>query len=256
MKKIHYILIGLFSYLFFTLGNIPAAKIVSLAEQNMQLPVKLYGVQGSIWNGSASKAILPGQPEISNLEWSINPASLLLAKLGGEVKATVKNQNIVGNISINAFGEISASSLRARIEAPVMQQLLQLPLGELGGIFNINIESLQLKPEGLPLITGKLKWKNAKLTLIDTVNLGFIDLDIQTDDDNQLVLKISSKKGQLKLDGKASIDSNKMYDIDLRITPEKKANQQLRQSIAMFARRQSNGSYLLKRKGNLQQIGF
>lgn len=256
MKKRYYILTAIISYLFFTLGNVPAAKVISLVEKNTRIPAKIYGVQGSLWNGTADKVIMQGQPSIDNLQWSINPASLLLARLNGEIKAQVKEQNIIGNISVSAAGTLSASDVRARINADVMQELIQLPLGELDGIFTVNIESLELKPEGLPDITAQVNWKNAKLTLAETVDLGNIVLTVKPGDDNQLKAKISNKSGQLLIDGKANVDGKKLYTVDLRMTPEKNATNNIRQSLAMFARRQTDGSYLLKRKGRLQELGL
>jgi len=256
MKKRYYILIATLSYLFFTLGNVPAAKVISLAKNNTQLPVSLYGVQGSIWNGSAEKIIAPGQPAIDNVKWDINPAMLLLAQVSGEVNGSIKNQNIIGNVSLSAGGTLSASDVRARIEAPVIQELIKMPLGELGGVFNINIKSFEATREGLPKINANIKWKNAQLTLLETVELGFIDLNLSTNENDHLVANISNKKGQLLLDGKALLDNEKAYDLNLRITPESNANNNIRQSVGMIAKRQSDGSYLLKRKGNLRELGL
>lgn len=256
MKTRYYILIAVLSYLFFTLSNIPAAKVITLTEQYTQLPVKLYGVHGSLWNGGAEKAILKDMPPIDNIQWSINPAMLLLAQLNAEIKASIKSQNLIGNINISALGSISASDIRARIDASVMQELIQMPLGELGGNFNVNIEELELRQEGLPMIKGNLKWKNAKLTIVETVDLGFIDLLVSTNDNEQLTAKISNKKGMLLLDGSANLDDNKAYSINLRLTPDANATDSIRQSITMFAKRQTDGSYLVKRKGNLRDLGL
>ncbi|RDH82428.1 MAG: hypothetical protein DIZ80_09040 [endosymbiont of Galathealinum brachiosum] len=256
MKKRYYIIITVLSYLFFTLSNVPAAKVISLAEEYTQLPVKLYGVHGSLWNGSAEKIILKGKPPVDNIQWSINPAMLLLAQLNAEVKASIKNQNLIGDINISALGNISASDIRARIDAPVMQELIQMPLGELGGTFNINIESLQLKQKALPIVKGSLKWKNAKLTIVETVDLGFVDLLIDTNDNEQLTAKVANKKGQILLDGSASLDNNKAYNLNLRLTPDVNATDSIRQSITMFSKRQTDGSFLVKRKGNLRDLGL
>jgi len=131
-----------------------------------------------------------------------------------------------------------------------------MPLGELGGIFNINIKSFEATQEGLPKINANIKWENAQLTLLETVELGFIDLNLSTNEKNQLLATISNTKGQLLLDGKAQLDSSKAYDLNLRITPEKNADNNIRQSVGMIAKRQNDGSYLLKRKGNLRELGL
>jgi len=256
MKKRYYILVGILSYLFFTLGNIPAAKVISLVENNTAMPVKLYGVYGSLWAGGADKAIIKGQPPMDNLQWSINPAFLLLAQLNGEVKTSIKQQNIIGNINIGPSGNIQASDIRARITAPVVQELLQLPLGELGGVFNIDIDTLEFSQDSLPIMNGTLNWKNAKITLLETVELGNIDLLVSPGENDQLIATIKNRQGQLKLDGNANINKQKMYSINLRITPEENASDNTRQSLKMFARRQTDGSYQLKRKGNLQEFGI
>jgi type II secretion system (T2SS) protein N len=256
MKKRYYILTAVLSYIFFTLGNVPAAKVISLAQKNTKLPIKLYAIHGSLWEGGAEKAVIPGNPPVDNIEWSINPAMLLLAQLNGEVKGSIKSQNITGNISVSALGTISASDIRARIDAPVIQELAQMPLGELGGVFNINITSLEMQSEGLPIVDATVEWKNAKLTFMETVDLGLVNLSVSNGDNNQLIAKLSNTKGQLLIDGKAKIDDKKAYDLNLNITPEKNAGNNIRQSLTLFAKRQSDGRYLVKRKGNLRELGL
>ena len=256
MKKRYYILTAIVSYLVFTLGNVPAAKIISLIDKNTQMPAKLYGIQGSLWNGSADRLIMQGQPPVDNLQWSLHPASLLLAQISSEVKAQIKGQNIIGDVSVSATGTLQASDVRARIKADVMQELIQLPLGELGGIFIINIESLNLQPEGLPEVIAELNWKQASLTLAETVDLGNVLLTVEPKDDKQLLAKVSNKKGQILIDGNITVDEKKMYTLDIRFTPEKSATKNILQSLKMFARRQTDGSYQLKRKGNLQEFGI
>jgi len=256
MKKRYYILIAILSYLFFTLANIPAAKVVTLLESNVSIPAKFYGVYGSLWNGGAEKVLIQGQPPVDQLQWSLNPASLLLATLNADIKASIKEQNIIGNLSLSATGTFSASDIRARIDAGVMQELAQMPIGELGGVFNINIESMQLDADKLPIINADINWKNATLTLVESVDLGHVNILIKPDDDDKLAATITNKQGQLTLDGKTSVDNKKSYSVDLRITPEKNATDNIRQSLAMFSRRQTDGSYLLKRNGNLNEFGL
>lgn len=256
MKTRYYILTAIFSYLFFTLGSVPADKLIALLETNNAMPIKLYGVYGSLWNGGAEQARIPGKPPLTHLQWSINPAALLLARISGEVKTSINQQNIIADLSINALGTIRASDIRARVDAKVVQNLLRLPMGELAGSFNINIESLQLQPPALPIIRGRIKWQNAKFTLMEPVKLGHIQLDISPLDNNGLKATINSAKGQLSIKGRASVDEKKQYKLELSLIPEDSASPNIRQSLGMFARRQTDGSYLLKRNGNLTEFGL
>jgi len=256
IKKRHYILLAVLSYVFFTLSNVPASKVISLAEQQTSMPVKFYGVHGSLWNGGAQSLLISGQPPVDNLQWSINPLSLLLAKISSELSASIKNQNIVGNLSLSALGTLQASDVRARIDSTVMQELLLLPFGELDGVFNIDIRSAILSNDALPVIDASINWKNARLTVVDSVNLGQVDLHIQPTNDNKLSATLNNKQGELLLKGNAEVDADKAYSLDLLLTPQSNTPQSVTQSLGMFSRRQSNGSYQLKRKGNLSEFGI
>jgi len=256
IKTRYYILTAVLSYLFFMMSSLPASKLVSLAEDNKLITAKLYGVYGSLWSGGADQINIPKQPPITDFQWSLNPASLLLAKLSSEVSGNIKNQKFIGNISMNALGKVEATDVRARIDSPVMQELLQMPLGELGGVFNLNIESIILNDTPIPSITGTLKWNSAKLTIAETVDLGHINIAIKPNEANQLTATISNEKGQLSLDGTASVDDKKQYTLNLRITPEQNTSSDITQSLTFISRRQTDGSYLIKRKGNLREIGM
>lgn len=256
IKKRYIILLAVGSYLLFTLSMVPANKVLGLANSISPLPIKVYGVSGNLWNGRALQVISPGQPAIDNLHWSISPFQLLLARLSTDFNASINNQNITGNVSVNALGKLQGSDIRARIDGAVMQQLLRLPLGELGGSFNFNVDSVELKQNALPILDASISWKNASLTLMDTVNLGHIELIITPQDDGHLLASISNKQGDLQLSGNASVDAEKNYSINLRMTPQPSTARNIIQSLGMFSRRQADGSYLLNRKGNLREFGL
>ena len=256
MKQRYYVIIAVVSYLLFTLINTPAATVISLLEKNMQIPVKFYGVQGSIWNGQADSLLIQGQPPVSMLQWSLNPLSFLVASLSADIEAQIKQQKIIGNISIGARGNIEASNVRARLDAADVQQLISMPFGELAGDFNLEIKSLQWTGKGLPITSGRLNWKNAKLTMVESVNLGIVELNIEPGKEGELLATINNRNGDIRIEGKASLQSDKRYTVDLNFNPQNNASNNIKQSLAMFARRQSNGSYQLKKAGNLKQLGL
>ncbi len=256
MKTRYYILIVIFSYLFFALAKTPAATIIDLVKKNTNFPAKIYGIQGSIWNGQADTLTIPSQPHINNLKWSLNPLSFLLARLSADIEADIKKQKVSGSISISASGNISADNIHAKLKAEDVQQLIMMPLGELAGQFNLSINSLEWTGEGLPKTTGQIIWDNAKLTLAETVDLGQVKVNILPMIDNGLNIIIKNKRGMLNIDGNIEINNKKQYKLAVDFKPNKNASSNVAQSLAMFAKRQSNGSYRLKQNGNLNQLGF
>jgi len=255
MKHRYYIILAISSYLFFALASTPAAKVISLAQDNFNLPAKFYGVQGSIWNGRADNLLVQNH-RIDQLQWSLNPAALLLANISADIQASIKQQNIIGHVSVNLSGDIEAEDLRTTLSAEDVQQLIALPFGELGGKFVLNIESLTWSGEGIPNATGTIKWRQAKLTLVETVDLGQVLVKINPDDKNGLTIKIENKGGALSIDGNIALSDKKQYKLQLDFNPASNANANIKQSLAMFAKRQSNGSYRFKQNGNLNQLGL
>lgn len=256
MKQRHYIIIAIVSYLIFTLINTPAATVLSLVEDNMNIPVKFYGVQGSIWDGRSDRVMIQGQQPLDNLHWSINPLSLLLASLSADIQAQVQQQNIVGSIRLGPTGNLSGSDIRARLDASQVQQMLAMPFGELAGVFNIDIESLQWSGTGLPEARGTIEWQNAGLTIVESVDLGHVDMNIKPGKDGTLEATLKNRKGDLGIEGNASLADNNNYMVDVTFIPQNNARNSIKESLAMFARRQSNGSYRLRKSGNLKQLGL
>ncbi len=256
MKRRYYIVIALLSYLLFTLATIPAAPVFELAKKQARLPVTLYGIEGSLWNGTASSAIIPAQPPIEDLRWSLSPAALLLARLSAEVEGKFKQQPFIGHISLHANGELHASDVRSQLPATQVQALMALPLGELAGDFNLNIESLTWDGQGLPVTRAKVIWLNAAYTLAETVALGQVEISLSPAQDNDLKAIIKNKDGMISISGEAVVSSNKRFQVDLSFTPNNNTSDNIKQSLAMFARRQPNGSYRLKQTGNLRNFGL
>jgi general secretion pathway protein N len=255
MKPHYYILIAVCSYLFFVLAGTPAAKVIALANNNFNLPVKFHGVQGSVWNGQIDSLTVNSQ-RIEQIQWSINPAALLLASLTADIQANIKNQRLTGRISVNMNGNIQAKDVHTKISAAEVQQLIAMPLGELGGDFSLNIESLHWQGAGLPATTATIKWRNAKLTLVDSVDLGQMLINIRPDDKGGLAINMSNSGGVISIDGTIQLSDKKQYTLLINFKPSSHAKDNIKQSLAMFARRQSNGSYRLKQNGNLSQFGL
>ena len=256
MKKRHYILIAIFSYLFFALAKTPAATTISLLEKNINLPAKFYGVQGSIWNGQADAITIPSQPQIDNLKWTINPLSILLASLSADFEADIKNQKVSGHINVGASGSIEADNIHAQLQAKNLQKLLTLPMGELDGTFDISVDSLEWTGEGLPKTTGKITWNKAKLTLVEAVDLGQVNVDILPAKDDGINIIIKNKNGVLSVDGNIEVNNKKLFKLSIDFKTNKGASSNISQSLGMFAKRQSNGSYRFKQNGNLKQFGL
>jgi len=255
LKRRYFILIALISYIFFTLTNVPASKILTLLKSNIDIPARIYGVEGSLWQGSAQSIEIKSQPPLKNLNWSINPLALLLAQVSANIQTNIEQQSITGQISYSLIsGMLTADNIHTEIKAKALQKLIELPFGELNGNINADIKQLAFDGQKIQQLEGILRWNKAKFSLAETVSLGNIQIILNSDDAHNIIATLSNKGGQLKLEGKIKLQPNNNYQLDMKFTPDKKASGNIKQSLSLFAKRQSNGSYRLKQSGNLRNL--
>jgi hypothetical protein len=256
MKRWHIISVLLFSYIFFMAAGIPASRALNYLKKTHPLPVTLSGVNGSIWHGHARMFTVPGQPKLENLDWTINPLALFIARVNVGFSAEIQKQAISGDVSQHLIGgDLHASNISTKLPAKSLQQLAGIPFGELGGEFEIFLDNVYLNNGMMPLIDARIFWQNARITLAQAVNIGKVTINVSHDDANQTHISIENSGGEISLNGKASLGTDRNYQLTINMKP-KDATGDIAQSMKLFAQRQSDGSYLFKQSGNLRQLGY
>ncbi len=247
------ILIGLASYLLFLIAQAPASLLHHILPA--QSGVSISGLQGALWNGRASLVRIQ-QRQLTDVSWSFNGWRLFTGKLAADVEARFNNQPVSTQVAVTLTGAIQLSDTRAQLDATTVGELAQIPIAQLGGRFQIALEHVELARGAPPVASGMILWKQASVTVAETVSLGDVEIQLQDAGDPPLLAVISNRGGDIRLDGKASIKPNGDYQLQLSMTPTADSSDNVRNSLKMFARPQNDGSYLLTNNGNLKQLGL
>lgn len=256
MKRWHIISVLLFSYFFFLIANIPASRVLNYLHKSGSLPITFSGIKGSIWHGHADIFLIPGQPKLENINWSINPFALLAARLSANVDAELHKHPVSGHFSRHFIGgALYASDVTTKLPAKTLQQLMDLPFGELGGDVEIFLDHVNWQKDMMPLIEAHIFWQHAKLTLDQTVDMGQVNITVLPDDANQTHVTLSNTAGDLSITGEATLGTDHNYTLNITMKP-RDATGDVAQSLNMFAQRQADGNYRFKKNGNLRQLGF
>lgn len=256
MKRWHYITLAVVGYLFFVIATLPAATAYGWIKKAAPLPVNLYGLDGSLWNGHADTAVLQNQTRINQLDWSINPLALMLAKLSAGINGQIYQQAFSADVLLQRDGSLYVKNLYTRLPAKDVQQLIDIPFGEFGGQFEIDMTEVDWQAAGLQTASGNIQWNSASLSLGNTMELGNITMNIVTAEDNKITAGIKNSGGMLAIEGNISFDPAQNYNADIlfRIKPETPV--EVVQSLGMFAPRQADGGYRFRQAGNLRQLGL
>jgi general secretion pathway protein N len=254
MKKKYYILTAVIAYLLFLLITIPAQFVTRMISDNA--PVSMQGVSGTLWQGKAYLVSAGNNVQLYKTEWSFSPWKLLIGKLAADINTQYEGSDIQAELGLSFLGRYFVNDLTADVSANNVAQLANIPLAQLSGLISLDIEHAQWKPGQLPSATGEIRWKDATVTVTDTASLGNIAVTLGESEQQQLLADIKNQGGDIKIEGKLELVPETDYSLDIALTPLASANNNIKQSLGMFAKRQANGVYLFNKSGSLNQFGL
>ncbi len=163
-SRVLWIVVGLLAFVIFLLANLPATQVIG--RTTLPDNLAMSGVSGTIWNGRAQTVVANGLP-VDNLEWDVNPWSLLTGTLSMKVKAgDLRDATSIafkGPLSIDLFSFEHVEAEDFLLYLPVDRVLaeVQLPLPvNAGGRFRVQLDALSFGP-GCETLNGTGDWLNA-----------------------------------------------------------------------------------------------
>jgi general secretion pathway protein N len=253
MRTRHYILTGVVAYFVFLVATLPAASVIDLFRD--RLPVTINNISGSLWSGQAS-IIITNKLILNNAHWSFLPSRLLLAKVAIDVEADLNDNPLNTRLSVGLNGNLIVDGLTTTLGAAELASVVVLPLGELSGGFQLQINKATFQPGTVPRVDGTLDWYQAAVTVVETAELGNVSILMNGNDTSPLTASINNTGGQLILNGGLTTDETGQYMLKLTMKPNASATDNLINSLAMFAKKQRDGAFMLVNNGNLKQLGL
>ena len=254
MNKKHYFFITVFSYLLFLLATIPVGTVVKTINSNTSIDVR--GASGTIWSGQAISISINKTIHLDNTEWSFSAWKLLIGHATFQISSHYDNKTIKGEIGSSFLGQYFIDDFTAKMAAGKLAELANIPLVQLSGEITFNIDHAHWKKDTLPLAIGTITWDSATITVADTVSLGKITIALSENDEQLLNAEINSKGGDILVNGNAALIPEANYTADIKLSPTSSANGNIKNSLALFAKKQKNGDFLLKKTGQLNQLGL
>lgn len=251
MKTRTLIIAGLTSFLLTSLTQIPARLVTNLLPAN--LPIKLQGVSGSLWQGYANSLSAPNL-QLRDVEWDLQFAALFKGQLAAELRGQLaQGGKIDGLCSINALGNVQCSNLNvtdlpAQALSPYLQRLMVPPLR---GQFQASLDSLSWDRENLPQGSGRVEWQEAGVQLTPQ-NFGQYSAILSMDaDDNQQISLTSAPDAAFALDGQITVKPERQYQTNINIKPGQNTDPGIKQFLGFIGGKpQPDGSYRLEQQGS------
>lgn len=180
MKSVlRYVILGLVMYGVFVLGMVPASWVYSQVLQSRLGGVALYGVQGTVWQGSAT-LLTSRSAQLQNLHWDLHPWALLWGRMEAalhfDYQASPEKMVVGRSVTGNWYLHDAVLELPAQRLAP----LLRMPGAELGGNLALQLSSLTMKKGRVTAADGMMTWEKAALRKPLEVELGSFAINLET----------------------------------------------------------------------------
>jgi general secretion pathway protein N len=176
--------------------------------------LKLSGISGSIWRGSATQGDADGV-YLTDLRWSFRPLAMLTGQLEFATSGKPASGFLNADVGLGLGGRITLSDLTGAVSLTTLTGLF--PLAGIEGEVSLQFEKLVIK-DGMPVdAIGSAAVANLILRYLSPITLGDYRAEFQSGEDG-IVGSVESESGLLELAGSTiKLGTSGEYEIAGRI---------------------------------------
>ena len=216
-------------FILIVIKNVPAQWGLAVAN----VPLQMSGVSGTLWNGKAATVVVPlqqGSYALGEVEWQLNPLTLLSLKPCADLAARLESQLLTGTACGGLNGSVQLKNTQIAVPAKVAE-IFEVPL-EIDGEILVNIESLALANNQIEQISSSGSWADARFyNSTSWVSLGTLGFDLVEDGQGGIRADIYDIEGpiQVKLDSQFNLngDYNTEGQLQLRASAPREIGEML-----------------------------
>lgn len=223
---------------FSLLVNAPARLLARVLPQDQ---IIMQGFEGTLWRGSATRALIrlpAGFLHLGTVQWSLAPLSLLTLKPRVSLRSDWGSQNLEADLILKGTRDLVVQDLEARVDADLLRQFAPVALS---GFFSTQLQQLELR-DGLPYsASGRVVWENgAWMSPRGTVPLGSYALDVEQLPGETLIGTVVTLSGPLEARGGLQLEGRR-YQLDILASGGESLDDQLKQALSLLAKPTPDG---------------
>ena len=253
--NLKYALFGFLAYIVFLVSNLPADFVYAQWKNHFgsEVPVKLVQLEGSVWSGSAGKAIVNGQ-SFDSLTWSMNFLTLLLGIIELDWEFKVKDGYAKGVTGMSLLGGTYFHDVEAWLPLSQLQKLLKVEALRPGGAIDVKLANLKIEDQSIVTAQGDLAWHGAEMTLLGKVELGDLQVALEPAEEG-IKGVLSDQGGALQAEGIFTLKPDRSYEFTGAFGARSQSAELL-QALSSLGPPGRDGKFKVSRSGNLDQLGF
>jgi hypothetical protein len=230
-------------------ATLPAATAYRYAEPHLQ-PLRLQGVDGSLWNGRATQASAYALP-LGELRWTLEPGAALLLSARGQLALQGRDLNASTWLDATRH-RVLLREADARMPANILAPALDIPSLVLLGELDLKLAELELRDGLVHGARGLLRWRQAGVS--GAAEARFPDVEVQFSSPRPGVVegRVRDGGGALAAEGTILLEGERFNaEIRLHVRGE---DPQLAEALLYVGERLPDGGSLLRVEGTLRRL--
>ncbi len=197
--------------------------------------VILQGLQGTLWHGSASRAMLAtsaGYLQLGHVNWHLHPLSLLVFSPVITLESSWGAQKVNAVVRSYPSGNVDIEDLDGRFDAGLLERFV--PVRLLGSV-ELQLQRLEIRDQLPVAAEGRLVWQGGAWNSPQGPRqLGSYAMDVQTAQDGTLNGAVITLAGEVEAEGSASWLAG-AYKVDITLSGPGLQDPQLTQALQLMA---------------------
>lgn len=247
------IYLGVAAYLVFLLHALPASIFSRfiLPRIDRSHSVRLEGVHGSIWHGSAVDARLSNF-DLGKLEWNLHSWGLLLGKL--KLRLNFGQDDVQGNanVSIGMSRALSAEDVNLQLPAARLMPLFYGYPVSVSGMLKGNLVQIALERGRVINAQGRIVWQNAAIRAPQNLDLGDFLITLEPVNTGSKIVIKDQGRGPIQSNLTVYVQGNGQYRLKGWLKSRDPNQQAISETLRLFGRPDSSGHYWINFNGRLR----
>lgn len=227
----------------------PAALVYAQFRERLQ-PIRLHGIEGSLWQGTASQMAYAATP-LGPFAWKLTPFSLLSGKAQGELVLTGKQIQAKTDF-LATQGQLLLNDAHAEFPASQLAPVLDTPSLALLGNISVDVQQLKIEQGVVTKADGVMQWTELGVSGAAEARLGSIQIDFTTRDDGMIEGRIFDLGGPLRVDGRLEF-KDQQFQAEIQLHADENAPQ-IREALLYIGERTTDGGSLLRIDGTVEKL--
>lgn len=231
-----HIIVFFLCYVIFLMALVPAnfvyqrvADRLSAQSQN----IRLYGVEGRVWQGQAQRLDVAGQ-HFQEVSWDWHLLPLLLGR--GELSVKFHDPETSGTavMGTSLLGQAHYfNDVKAELPLSRLAGWLKLPFGNINGMLRLDLPALVMAQKQWTQAEGRIDVLNASMSGRIPLELGDVHITVKTEQ-NTIVAVLKDGGGGLQLDGVFKMTPAGDYQFNGTLSARATASASLKNAVAML----------------------